>query len=105
VKEYRKKFLRKLCALGFFEKKNAPTPEAAESLPPDRECPSDERVAKTVVLFHDEIRFQDNDNQNTFWVAKDMTILRPKIKGTGIMVSVFIDKHNGYLKLSNEEYD
>ena len=42
MKEYRKKFLQKLCALDFFEKKNAPTPEAAESLPPDRECPSDE---------------------------------------------------------------
>ena len=34
-----------------------------------------------------------------------MTILRPKSKGAGIMVSDFIEEHNGYLHLSDEEYE
>ena len=42
VVQYRKTFLRRLCALGFLNKANAPTPEAAESLPTDLESPSDE---------------------------------------------------------------
>ena len=35
---------------------------------------------------------------------KDMTILWPKSKGTGIIVLDFIDEHNGYLKLMDNEY-
>ena len=105
VTEYRKTFLRRLCAVGFLNKKNAPTPEAADSLPSDLECPSDEKIAKSVVIFHDESTFQANDDQSTFWGAKDMTILRPKSKGAGIMVSDFIEEHNGYLHLSDEEYE
>ena len=61
----------------------------------DLECPPDEQIAKTVVIFHDESTFQANDDQTTFWGAKDMTILRPKSNG-GIMVSDFIEEHNGY---------
>lgn len=33
-----------------------------------------------------------------------MMILQPKSKGAGIMVSVFIDEHHGYLKLMEDEY-
>ena len=97
VVQYRSKFLRLLCALGFLNKHNAPTPEAVDSLPSELECPSDEQVAKTVVIFHDESTFQENDDQTTFWGAKDIIFLRPKSKGAGIMVSDFIDEHNGYL--------
>ena len=62
----------------------------------DLECPPDKQIAKTVVIFHDESTFQANDDQTTFWGAKDMTILRPKSKGASIMVSDFIEEHNGY---------
>ena len=31
--------------------------------------------------------------------------LRPKSRGAGIMVSDFIDEHNGYLRLTDEEYE
>ena len=105
VVQYRSKFLRLLCALGFLNKHNAPTPEAVDSLPSDLECPSDEQVAKTVVIFHDESTFQANDDQTTFWGAKYIIFLRPKSKGAGIMVSDFIDEHNGYLRLCDEEYE
>ena len=91
-----KTFLRRLCALGFLNKTNAPTPEAAESLPTDLESPSEEQVAKTIVIFHDESTFQANNDQMKFWGAKDMTFLQPKSKGAGIMVSNFIEEQNGY---------
>ena len=105
VVEYRKTFLRRLCALGFLNETNAPTPECAESLPKDLESLSEERIAKTVVLFHDESTFQANDDQLKFWGTKDMIFLRPKSKGAGIMVSDFIDEHNGYLRLTDDEYE
>ena len=31
--------------------------------------------------------------------------MRPKSKGAGIMVSDFIDEKNGFLRLTQEEYD
>ena len=73
VVQYRNKFLRQLCALGFLNKNNAPTPDAVNSLPSDLECPSDEQIAKTVIIFHDESTFQANDDQTTFWGAKSQT--------------------------------
>lgn len=36
--------------------------------------------------------------------AKDPPIIQPKTKGSGIMVSDFIDQHNGYLKLTDAEF-
>ena len=97
VVEYRQTFLRQLCALGFLNNNNAPTSEAADSVPRDLECPSDDRISKTIVFFHEESTFQSNDDQTTFWGTRDMTFLRPKSKGDGIMVSDFIDEQNGYL--------
>ena len=60
---------------------NAPTPEAAQSLPTDLECPSEERITKTIVIIHDESTFQANNDQLKFWGTKDMTLLGPKSKG------------------------
>ena len=37
------------------------------------------------------------------WAAEDMVVLRPKSKGSGIMVSDFIDQHSGFLRLNEEE--
>ena len=105
VVEYRGKFIRKMIALGFLNKDNAPTPEAAASLPTDLESPSADKISKTVVIFHDESTFQANDDQRTFWGTKDMQILKPKSRGAGIMVSDFIEEHNGYLRLTDEEFE
>ena len=60
VTEYRAKFLRKMVALGFLNSENAPTPEAALSLPADIDTASAEQIAKTIVLFNDESTFQAN---------------------------------------------
>lgn len=48
------------------------------------------------------------NDQNTFWGEKVATaIMKPKNKGAGIMIMVsdFIDKKNGYLHFTQEEYD
>ena len=58
VTEYRKTFLRRLCAVGFLNKKNAPTPEAADSLPSDLECPSDEKIAKQLLFSTMKVHFR-----------------------------------------------
>lgn len=55
--EYQGKFLRKMVGLGFLNKNNAITPEAAESLPSDLEPLTDEQIEKTMVIFHDESTF------------------------------------------------
>ena len=39
------------------------------------------------------------------WGEKGKIILKPKGQGRGIMVSDFIDEHNGYLALTDAEYE
>lgn len=41
--------------------------------------------------------FQSDDDQSTFWGEKGTAIMRPKGKGTGSLVSDFIDEKNGFL--------
>ena len=67
VVEYRAQFLRKMVALGFLNRENAPTPEAKLALPEDLDPPQPEVIAKTIVLFHDESTFQANDYERTQW--------------------------------------
>ena len=105
VVQYRKKFLRKMVGLGFLNRENAPTEEAKLALPLDLCAPPTDVVEKTILLFHDESTFQANDDQRTLWGEKGTTVMRPKSKGSGIMVSDFIDEKNGYLQLTQEEYD
>ena len=38
------------------------------------------------------------------WATDDTPVIQPKTKGSGIMVSDFVDHHNGYLQLTDEEY-
>ena len=66
---------------GFLNKNNAPTPEAADSVPHALECPSDNQISKAIVFFHEKSTFQSNDDQTTFWGTREMTFLRPKSKG------------------------
>ena len=105
VVDYRKKFLRRLAALGFLNSENAPTEEAKNALPSDLVCPFQDVIEKMVVFFHNESTFQSNEDQPTFWGTKGTHILQPKAKGSGIMVSDFIDERNGYLALMKEEYN
>ena len=94
-----------MSAIGFLNQSNAPTEEAKAALPIDLESPSSDITDKTIIFFHDESTFQNNDNQSTYWGEKGTTIMKSKNKGAGIMVSVFIDEKNGYLCFTQEEYD
>ena len=98
--KYRAKFLRKMVALEFLNSENAPTPEAALSVPADIDTPSAEQIAKTIVLFHDESTFQANDCERTQWGQRGEHILVQKSKGAGIMVS----EQDSYLKFSDQEF-
>ena len=104
VVEYRATFLRKMIALGFLNRDNAPTPEPKLSLPEDLETPRADVLSKTVVLFHDESTFQANNYERTQWGTKDEHMLVPKSKGAGIMISDFISEQDGYLSLTDEEF-
>ena len=39
------------------------------------------------------------------WGVKGQKVIKPKSKGAGIMVSDFIDEFNGFLALTDEEYE
>ena len=104
VVTYRQKYLRKMVSLGFINKDNAPTQEAAQCLPEDLRCPPKEQLEKTIILFHDESIFSANEDQGSQWGEKDNFAIKPKSKGSGIMISDFIDEVNGYLRLSDTEY-
>ena len=58
-----------------------------------------------MVFFHDETIFQSNEDQSTQWGLKGTKMMKPKSRGSGIMVSDFVDDHNGFLVLTKEEYE
>ena len=62
--------------------------------------PSDKK--KLVLIFHDESIFHSNDDQGWMWGEKNKIVIKPKGQGRGIMVSDFIEEHNGYLRLTEE---
>ena len=103
VIETRTLFLRKMIKLGFLHFTNAPTEDAMRALP-DVDAPTNERRLKTVVLFHNESTFMANEDQPTQWGMKGEKMMKPKSKGAGVMVSDFIDEHNG-LALSDDEHE
>ena len=106
VVEYRTKLLRKMIGLGFLNEANAPTAEVLVALRNvNIPSPGQERIDKTVFIFHDESTFQVNENQPTFWAEKGISVMRPKSRGSRLMVSDFIEEKNGYLALTQEEYD
>lgn len=97
----RKQFLNDMIAVGFLHPDQAPTPDAQKAFPDDIPLASSAIRSKLVVVFHDESTFNDQTLQ---WGVKGEGMLRPKSKGSGIMVSDFIEERAGYLALTNEEY-
>lgn len=55
------------------------------------------------VFFH-KSTFNSNEDQSFKWGLKDEKIMKQKSQGAGIMVSDYIDEHNGFLALTEEEY-
>ena len=56
-------------------------------------------------FFHNESTFHSNEDQPTQWGKKGDKMMKPKSRGSGIMVSDFIDEHSGFLALTEAEYN
>ena len=84
----------------FLHTTNAPTEEDMQALPDDLDPPIQEKRKKTVVFFHDERIFQSNEDQNSQMGVPGTKVIMPKSRGSGIMISDFIDEHNGFLSLT-----
>ena len=100
VVEYRKLFLNSMVRLGFLNNQNAPTPEAAQAaqcLPSTSACDSQAiQSERKIFIFHDESIFNAYDDQKVQWGRSDMQTIRPKGKGSGIMVSDFVEENMGF---------
>ena len=90
VKE-KKVFLDNMVEIGFLHPSEVPTPQAASAFPSSITLPTLEVREKTVVIFHDESTLQANEDQTKMWGKKEH-ILRLKSKGSGIMVSDFVEE-------------
>ena len=84
---------------------SATAKEGKMALPSDLESPPCSVIDKIVIIFHDGSTFQANDDQPTIWAEKGTNVMRPKLKGSGIMISNFIEEKGGYLALMQEQYD
>ena len=63
-------------------------------------------VKKTlVVLYHDESIYNSNEGPTWMWGQEERPVLLPKTKGSGMMVSDFIDEYDGYLRLTDAQFD
>ena len=102
VVESRVKFLRIITAYGFLRPVNAPTEEA---LPADVPHMSKEEGEKRIVWFHDESAYNTAEDTPILWGEKGKLPIKPKGRGSSIMVSEFIEEHDGYLALSDQQYE
>lgn len=84
-------------------KAHQPAPQCSDEEPRVR-IESDEDKKKLVVLFHDESIYNTNEGQSWMWGEDDHPALLPKTKGSGIMVSDFVEEHDGYLAFTPEEH-
>ena len=95
----RREYLEDLKKLKEQHRPPPPCSDERAATPP----PNAEEMKQLVLIYHDESIFNTNDSQLWMWAADDMVVLRPKTRGSGIMVSDFIDQHSGFLQLSEEE--
>ena len=104
VVESREKFLKKMTECGFLRPDNAPTEEAAQALPADVPHMSKEEGEKRILWFHDESAYNTTEDTPVLWGEKGKLPIKPKGKGSSIMVSEFIEEKDGYLGLSDQQY-
>ena len=65
--------------------------------------PDAESQKQLTLIYHDESIFNTNEGQSWMWATEDTPVIQPKTKGSGIMVSDFIEPHNGFLRLTDAE--
>ena len=57
-----------------------------------------------MVIYHNESIFNTNEGQTWMWREENRPAILPKTKGSGIMVSDFVEEHGEFLKLKDEEF-
>ena len=65
---------------------------------------ADESKKKLVILYHDESIYNTNGGQKWMWEEEEHPALLPKTKGSGIMISDFVGEHDGFLRLTDEQF-
>ena len=93
--------MRQLVAGGFLTKEDAPTDEAKSAFLDDIDSPLPESRKKRIFIFHGESTFNANDDES---LQVDSQLIRPKSRGSGMMVSDFITEKYGFLCLTTEEH-
>ena len=96
---YRNQFLQKIKVL---EDTHKPLPTASDGYHPYR-IGIDSAEKELVLIFHDESCFHSNVGNTSGWHEKGKMPLLPKDQGKGLMLSDYIDGHNGFLRLSEAE--
>ena len=66
---------------------------------------SKEEGEKCIVWFHDESAYNTTEDTPMPWKEKGKLHIKPKGKGSSVMVSEFIEEEDGYLALSDEQYE
>ena len=94
VVTYRRKFLDEMKSLWETHLPPPPPSDERAATPP----PNAATLKRLVLIYNDESIFNTNEGQMWGWATGEKPIIQPKTKGAGIMVSDFIEKHNGYLR-------
>ena len=92
---YRKEFLDEMKSLRDSHLP-PPPPSDERALTPPIDAESRKRL---VLIYHDESIFNTNEGQKWAWATGDESIIQPKTKGAGIMVSDFVEQHDGFLRI------
>ena len=64
-----------------------------------------EEGEKCIVWWHDESAYNTSEDTPILWGEKGKLPIKPKGKGSSIMVSEFIEEKDGYLALSDDQYE
>ena len=96
---HRKSLLKTLSDL---RASHRPSPLCSDE-PPRIRCEEDDEKKELVVIYHDEPIFNTNKGQTWMWGEEERPAIIPKTKGSGIMVSDFVEEHGGYLRLTDAE--
>ena len=111
VVQYRKDFVS---AMRELEATHPPPPLPSDGDTPDENMEKARAAAKDdgrfvenalVTITHDETTFHANDDQRYAWQEAGTNPLLPKSQGGRVMVADFIDEYNGFLRLTDEEFE
>ena len=94
--EHRVEYLQKMKELRDTHKPPPPCSDERAATP----SPDAETRKVLVLIYHYEV----SSVQIWMWASDDIPVIQPKTKGSGIMVSDFIDQHSGFLQLTDEEH-